>query len=315
MRCRPTVCLLLGLSCMCQCTRVDGGADDDRELERFRIVVLADPHVPDPNYEGPEANELDTESILAAHQRLLDARARINAMDPAPDFVVILGDLLHTHYPYDEVQDYYDQPSAFSVAAELLDGFEVPVHLVFGEHDYGVPRIPREDSHVLFAHFFDAAPHTAFEHHGWKFILANSQLGATWDASSDDYDPARGSYGREQLDWIADHLFDRMPTVFLSHFPIPFDTAVFENLESPSRDIFTLMTDHADTMQLALGGHLHRWVDYRIVAPTDVFVVAGLRYDADNFWVIEFDPASQTYEILDIDKVHWQTPFSDTATE
>ena len=309
MRRSATACLLL---CMCQCTPADVEPEPE-SFRRFRIVVLADPHLPDPDYEGPEANELDTESILAAEQRLLEAREQINAMQPAPDFVVILGDLLHTHYPYDEVADYLEQDSVFSRAAELLEGFEAPVHLVFGEHDYGVPKIPREHSHQLFAHFFDAEPYTAFEHEGWKFILANSQLGDTWDASGDDYDPGKGSYGAEQLDWIADHLFDRMPTVFLSHFPIPFETATFENLESPSLDIFTLMTAHADTMKLALGGHLHRWVDYRIVAPTDVFVVAGLRYDPDNFWVIEFDGNTQTYEILDLDKVHWQTPYADSA--
>jgi 3',5'-cyclic AMP phosphodiesterase CpdA len=272
--------------------------------------VLADPHVPDPGYVGPEANELDTESILAARQRLLDAREAINALDPAPDFVVILGDLLHADYPYASVEDYFDQPSAFSESAEILAGFEAPVHLVFGEHDYAVPRVSREHSHALFAHFFDAEPYTAFEHEGWKFILANTQLGSTWDPDSDDYNPAKGSYGREQLDWIAGHLFDRMPTVFLSHYPIPFDTAVFENLESPSRDIFTLMTEHAQTVKLGLAGHLHRWIDYRIVAPIDVFVMGGLRYDADNFWVIEFDAASESYEIVDMDKVHWQTPYA-----
>jgi 3',5'-cyclic AMP phosphodiesterase CpdA len=277
----------------------------------FRIVVLADPHIPDPDYVGPEANELDTESILAARERLLVARDTINAMQPAPDFVVILGDVVHTNYPYETIDEYLEQPSAFSVAAEILEGFEMPVHLVFGEHDYGIPDVPREQSHELFAHFFDAAPYTAFEHEGWKFILANTALGPSLDPNSEDYDPSKGSYGREQLDWIAGHLFDRMPTVFLSHHPIPFETAVFENLESPSRDIFTLMTNHKETIELSLAGHLHRWIDYRIVAPIDVFVMAGLRYDADNFWVIELDASTRSYEILDFDKVQWQTPYAD----
>lgn len=280
------------------------------EPEPFRIVVLADPHIPDPDYVGPEANELDTESILAARERLITARETINALDPAPDFVVILGDLLHTDYPYAQVEDYFDQPSAFSEAAAILDGFDVPVHLVLGESDYALARMSRAQTHALFEHFFAAEPYAAFEHQGWKFILANTQIGDTVDPSSEDYDPGKGSYGREQLDWIASHLFDRMPTVFLSHYPIPFETAVFENLESPSRDIFTLMTEHAQTMKLALGGHLHRWVDYRIVAPIDVYVVGGLRYDADNFWIIEFDAASERYAILDVDKVMWQTPFA-----
>jgi 3',5'-cyclic AMP phosphodiesterase CpdA len=298
------ICLTVGA-----CT--DAEPPEDPVPEPFRIVVLADPHVPDPDYEGPEANQLDTDSILAARERLLAAREQINALDPAPDFVVILGDLVHSDYPYDEVEDYFEQDSAFSIVAELLVGFAMPVYPVFGEHDYDVPRMTREDSHALFAHFFGAEPYTAFEHKGWKFILANTSLGPTQDPTNADYNPQKGSYGREQLDWIAGHLFDRMPTVFLSHYPIPFETAIFENSQSPARDIFTLMTDHDDTVRLSLAGHLHRWIDYRIVAPIDVFVVAGTRYDADNFWVIELDASAGTYEILDFDKVQWQTPYAD----
>ena len=289
----------------------DDAASEVVEPRRFRIVVLADPHLPDPDYVGPEANDFDTASILAAHERLLAAREAINAIEPAPDFVVILGDLLHSDYPYNTLEDYTTQPSAFSRAAEVLAGFDMPVRLVLGEGDYGLPEVPREQTHALFEHFFGAQPYESFEHEGWKFILANSQLGDTLDPTSAGYDPAKGSYGREQLDWIAGELFDRKPTVFLSHYPIPFETAVFENRMSPSRDIFTLMTEHVQTMKLGLAGHLHRWIDYRMVAPTDIYVLAGLRYDADNYWLIEFDAASESYEILDVDKVHWQTPEAD----
>ena len=279
--------------------------------EPFRVVFLADPHIPGPDYTGPEANDLDTESIEKAQARFITMREAINALEPPPAFVVILGDLLHADYAHSDADAYLEHESAFSVAAELLAGFDVPVHLVFGEHDYAVPVMTREESHQLFDHFFGAAPYTSIDQGGWKFILANSQLGPTWDAQGTDYDPTLGSYGREQLDWIAAELFEAKPTVFLSHVPIPFETAVFENLQSPARDIFTLMTEHTDTMRLALGGHLHRWIDYRIVAPIDVFVVGGTRYDADNFWVVEFDGAAETYEIVDMDKVEWQTPYAD----
>ena len=53
-------------------------------------------------------------------------------------------------------------------AKALTDGFRMPVHVGFGNHDYAVPQVSREASHELFRRKLGIKPYYAVDHRGWK---------------------------------------------------------------------------------------------------------------------------------------------------
>jgi hypothetical protein len=55
--------------------------------DSFYIGVIADSHVIDEFYKGPESNPEDTESIFKTTERLTSARAVLNALKPPLDMV------------------------------------------------------------------------------------------------------------------------------------------------------------------------------------------------------------------------------------
>jgi len=74
-----------------------------------------------------------------------------------------------------------------------------------------------------------------------------------------------------------------------------------------------VLTRHAgDSLELSVVGHTHRFLDFGDAYPFPHLVVGATRYDADNFWVVEFDPAGRSYRILDYDKGRRGVPCSDT---
>ena len=298
---RGLASLICTIALLCGCNT---DTEDEAGPESFRIVLLADPHIPGPDYEGPEANARDTESIERARERLIDARTTINAIDPAPEFVVVLGDIIHDPYADADVGGDPSQPSAIADAAELFAGFDMPVYPVWGEHDYAVPMIPREVSHERFQHHFGVAPYYAVEHGGWRFIMGNTQLGPTRDMEGPDYDPTKASYGAEQLDWIAAKFIDPKPMIF-AHDPMPFDTQLNENKTSFNIDLFSIISRHEEHVIAMFFAHRHTWADWSLLAPPDLYLVGSTRYDEDNFWLVELETHGTDYEILDLDKVDW----------
>ena len=45
---------------------------------------------------------------------------------------------------------YFQNETRLDIAKKITDGFRVPVHVGFGNHDYGVLNVSREASHELF---------------------------------------------------------------------------------------------------------------------------------------------------------------------
>lgn len=267
-----------------------------------------------PNYECCESNDLDTESIYLTRERLEQTIEVINGMNPQPAFVIVLGDVFHESYHSTNPDWYLENESAMAIAAELLEGIDAPVYPLWGNHDYEVPYVDRAFSHGLFGHFFGVQPYYAIEHGAWKFVLANSQLGPTWDPGNEMYDRSVASFGDEQLLWIADQLGEGMPSFLMFHYGllgVPELTKRGENPGGVFEDIFEVIATHESRVKMILAGHTHRWIDAKILTPelllTDVphYIVAATRYDPDNFWVVEFESGTDHFEILDYDKVDW----------
>ena len=72
----------------------------------FRFAVIADSHIIDPLYKGPESNAEDTESMFRTSERLTSARDFLNGLSPQPELVFLVGDYFH-NYPSPDVDFYF----------------------------------------------------------------------------------------------------------------------------------------------------------------------------------------------------------------
>jgi Icc protein len=87
-------------------------------------------------------------------------------------------------------------------------------------HDYNVPRIPREFSHDLFRDKLAVKPYYSLDYKGFKFVHLNNFTGDRWNPKSAIYDGNTGSLGEEQLQWAEAELAQRKPTFVFIHYPL-----------------------------------------------------------------------------------------------
>ncbi|MCK6530860.1 metallophosphoesterase [Myxococcota bacterium] len=290
----------------CAPTEADPPADDDTaaaEDPTFRFVAMADTHIIDDFYTGPENSPEDTESIWLTRERLEAARASIDASDPPVDLVFIAGDFVH-NYPSTEWDFYFQNETRFDVAKEIVDGFSMPVWPGLGNHDYDVPEVSHEFTHDLFAAKFGIEPYYHVDHRGWRFVHVNNFLGATWDPSSEGYNDDLGSLGLDQLRWLDGLLAEGLPTFVFLHYPL-FLMEEQEVDDSSLPDLATVLDRHRDTVRMVFTGHLHNWLDFRQGDAVPSIGLGSTRYDEDAFLVVEVDTASGDYTILAPERVTW----------
>lgn len=277
--------------------------------ETFYVGVIADSHIIDAFYKGPEGSPEDTESIFRTSERLAAARQALNALRPALDLVFLVGDYFHD-YPSTDLDFYSKQTTRIDHAKALTDGFRMPVHVGFGNHDYAVPLVSRDASHELFRRKLGLKPYYAVDHRGWKFIHVNNFLGTTWQAGHASYRKQRGSLGEEQLNWLEAQLSERKPTVVFVHFPL----SAIEPVEVADLGLHSLLKRHASTVQRVISGHWHRWVDVGREYGPPHLVIAATRYDADAYLIVEIDAKAGIHRPLNLDLVEWKTHFSRAYT-
>ncbi|HJN72754.1 MAG TPA: metallophosphoesterase [Myxococcota bacterium] len=300
--------MLLFFSCTSAPT--DTGPGDS-----FRVVFIADSHVIGPQYTEPSENgDLDNESIMKTPERLQGTVDRINAMDPQPEAVFVLGDVVHDSYHSDDLDWFADNETGFSRSAELLGQLRAPSWPLWGNHDYELDcegsGWSRAFSADLFSQTFQVDPYFSVDMGGWRFISANSMLGPTWEAGHELCDTSKASYGREQLAWMDELLDEGLPTVWMAHYMLPVITQRDEDPEGEHPDVFSVLEGH-DNTALSLVGHTHRWLDFSESYHFPHYVVAATRYDDDNFWVVEFGEDG-AWRVVDMDKSVWFTTCADT---
>ncbi len=271
----------------------------------FYIGLIADTHIIDERYTGPESNQEDTESILKSTERLTAARDVLNLLTPALDKVFLIGDYFHD-YPSADVDFYFANTTRIDRAKAITDGFRMPVHIGFGNHDYGVPKVSREASHEIFRRKLSLGPYYAIDHRGWKFIHLNNFLGATWTFGDEKYNKSQGSLGEEQLQWLDAQLSEQKPTFLFVHFPL----SRIVSTEIADFGLHPLLKRHAPTIRHVVSGHLHRWIDGGRAFGPPHLVIAATRYDPDAYLVAELDARQGTYRFLNLDLVEWNTHFS-----
>jgi predicted MPP superfamily phosphohydrolase len=277
----------------------------EQEGSRFRFAIIADTHIIDEFYRGPEGNPEDTESIFKTTERLRATRERINSLRPATDLTFLVGDYFH-NYPSADIDFFFQHKTRVDAAKELTDGFAMPVHAGFGNHDYDVAHFSRENSHELFRRKFGLRPYYSIEHKGFKFIHVNNFLGATWEPKNARYDRSKGSLGEEQLNWLEAELEQRKPTFVFIHFPL----IIVEPNERSGYGVHSILKKHRDTVQRVVSGHWHKWFEFgRSYGPPHL-VIAATRYDPNAYLIVEADPKTAEHRLLNIDLVDWNTHFS-----
>lgn len=160
-----------------------------RPEEDFSFVQLSDTHW---GFSGPAVNP-------EARTTLPRAIAAVNAMRPAPDFVVFTGDLTHTTDDPAErrrrMAEFREQVAALTIA---------PIRYLPGEHDASLDR------GEAFREFFGESRYR-FEHKGVAFLAL------------DNVSDAGARLGEEQLAWLSAQvaaLPRQQPLVVFAHRPL-----------------------------------------------------------------------------------------------
>ena len=271
---------------------------------KFYFALIADTHIIDPFYKGPESNQEDTESMFMTTERLESARAVINSLEPRMEKIFLIGDYFH-NYPSPDIDFYFHNETRIDRAKALTDAFKAPVHVGFGNHDYAT-SLPREMSHELFRRKLGLKPYYSVELHGWKFIHLNNFLGDTWLKGSAHFDPVTGSLGEEQLNWFEAELQEHKPSFVFIHYPL----TIVQTAEVKDYGVHTLVKRHRETIQRVVSGHWHKWFEFgRSFGPPHL-VMAATRYDPNAYLIVEADLKAVSHELLNIGLVDWNTHYS-----
>jgi hypothetical protein len=273
------------------------------DSSKFYFAVIADTHIIDGYYKGPESNAEDTESILKTTERLEAARGLIDSLTPRVEKVFLVGDYFH-NYPSPDVDFYFQHETRIDRAKALTDGFRMPVHVGFGNHDYA--DMPRERAHELFRRKLGLAPYYSLEHRGWKFIHLNNFLGNTWEQGHADYHPATGSLGEEQLNWLEAELSQRKPSFVFIHYPL----TIVQEKEVKDYGVYAILKRHKDTIQRVISGHWHKWFEFGRSFGPQHLVMAATRYDPNAYLIVEADTKAVRHDLLNIGLVDWNTHYS-----
>ena len=182
--------------------------------------------------------------VLDSEATLKSAVQHLNGLDPRPDLVFATGDLVN-------------QPdeNAYRVLRELLDGIEMPVYAIPGNHDdrdmmldtFGdLGYLPRDGEFL----------HYTIEDHPLRFIALDTVV--------------PGSVGGEmcgrRLAWLEDRLAEEptRPTVIAMHHP-PFVTGLAfmdkHTFEGGAR--MEAVVRRYPSVERVIAGHMHRDITIR----------------------------------------------------
>jgi 3',5'-cyclic-AMP phosphodiesterase len=170
------------------------------------------------------------------------ALARVQALDPRPDCVVITGDLVDR-----------GEAAEYQLAAALLGRLDIPVHAVPGNHDHA-PRMLQAlagAGHVQAAEEEPDRCYYRVDYPGLRLLCCDSSVPGRHD----------GELGGVQLAWL-DRELGRDPDVpavlAMHHHPVPSGIAFMDGIMlSDADDLAEVLLGHPPLTRI-LTGHLHR---------------------------------------------------------
>lgn len=273
--------------------------------QNFYFAVIADSHIIDHFYRGPENSAFDTESLYHTADRLRSARDLINSLDPPIEQVFLVGDYFH-NYPSPDYDFYFKNVTRLDNAKTITDKFKMPVHIGFGNHDYDVPSVSRAISHRLFEAKFKTSPYYFQNYKNFKFVHLNNFLGDTWNSKSESFDRSRGSLGRRQLEWFEAQLQEGMPTFVFIHYPL----LICSSTEFSDYGLHPLIRRYQENILFVVSGHWHKWIDFAHTYGPQHYVIAATRYDPNAYMLVEVDRARKTWRFINSSLVEWSTHYS-----
>jgi 3',5'-cyclic AMP phosphodiesterase CpdA len=192
------------------------------------IAHLSDPHIT----AGPLGG------LPAAGLQL--ALARVMALEPPVDCVVITGDLTD-----------HGRPDEYEALREIIGAFPLPVHLITGNHDNRETLLDAFGGGPWLMGSLEA--HYLHEYEEATVVALDSLIPG---------DPA-GRLGDEQLSWL-DAVLSRRPDVpalvCLHHPPVPVGIPFLDGMRlNDGAELGTVIATHSNVTRV-LAGHLHRVV-------------------------------------------------------
>jgi 3',5'-cyclic AMP phosphodiesterase CpdA len=184
-------------------TLLNGKHSDE---ESFRIVHLTDQHVT---------------SRRQGHEGYKKGIQSINALDPAPDLVLMGGDMVFDGL-YTELETYRESIRLYRSITEELN---MPYYHCIGNHDVlGLSsrrKVPKDHPGIgrkmIMAELGMEKDYYSFNHKGWHFVVLNS----IFEFEGENGPAYKPMIGEEQLDWLRYDLGDHKekPAIVVSHMP------------------------------------------------------------------------------------------------
>lgn len=255
------------------------GAREPVGAKLFSFAVVADTHV----NEHEERSASPFETNARANGRARHALAEIGALDPAPAFVVHLGDIVH---PMPGLPVFGEAARRFK---EIAAAIKVPLHLVPGNHDVGDKALDWMPADIVTSGYVASYRETfgrdyyAFDCDVLRGIVIDAQL-----MNSDLPEET------EQRAWLEAEFSasaGRRVFVFL-HYP-PFvltadERSTYDNIDQPARAwLLGLFERHG--VEAMFAGHVHNfWYD--VHAGIEMYLLpstAFLRHDYSEFYRVD----------------------------
>ncbi|MGI9302304.1 MAG: metallophosphoesterase [Gammaproteobacteria bacterium] len=252
---------------------------DDRPL--FTFVVVADTHV----NESDESSTSPFETNRLANVRARHVFREIAAMQPAPKFVIHLGDIVH---PVPSLPIFQD---AVSIFKEITEPLAVPLYVIPGNHDVGDKRIDWMPAEQVCDDYLETYREAfgkdfySFDEGATRFVMLNSLL-----PNSGLADEAR------QQQWLEEQIAqagERRVFIFM-HYP-PYIYAAdepgnYDNIDEPARS-WVLTQMRKPHVEAVFAGHVHNfWYDR--VGEAEFYMLpstAFLRHDFSEFYRVAPD--------------------------
>jgi len=215
------------------------------------IAHLSDPHITTGPLGGQPAAGLQL------------ALARLMALRPLPDCVVITGDLTD-----------HGRPDEYVALREIIGDFPLPLHLVTGNHDNRETMLDAFGGGPMLGESIEA--HYAVEYPEATIVALDSLIPGS---------PA-GRLGAAQLTWL-DEVLDRRPDVpallGLHHPPVPVGIPFLDGMRLLDGDALNAVVDAHPNVVRVMAGHVHRTISTGLltVAPS-TYRQTGLLFDSDD---------------------------------